>query len=66
MAFVRVDIAKRTQEQKEAIIAGITDVMVNNGARLENVQVLLTEHSPKSWGTHGTTFHKHLNLPDED
>ncbi|MFV0462085.1 MAG: tautomerase family protein [Nostocoides sp.] len=65
MAFVRVDIAARTQDQKEAIISGITDVMVANGARLENVQVLLVEHSPKSWGTHGTTFHKFLNMPDD-
>lgn len=65
MAFVRVDIAKRTPEQHEAIIAGITDVMVQNGARLENIQVLLVEHSPKMWGTHGTTFHKFLNLTDE-
>ena len=58
MAIVRVEIAKRPQEQRDAIIAGITEVMVQNGAKREGVQVLLYELEMTCWGRGGVTFDK--------
>lgn len=56
MAIVRVEIAKRPQEQRDAIIAGITEVLVQNGAKREGVQVLLYELEMTCWGRGGVTF----------
>lgn len=58
MAIVRVEIAKRPQEQRDAIIAGITEVLVQNGAKREGVQVLLYELEMTCWGRGGVTFDK--------
>ncbi len=56
MAIVRVEIAKRPQEQRDAIIAGITEVLVQNGAKREGIQVLLYELEMTCWGRGGVTF----------
>ncbi len=56
MAIVRVEIAKRPQEQRDAIIAGITEVLVQNGAKRDGVQVLLYELEMTCWGRGGVTF----------
>lgn len=56
MAIVRVELFKRSQEQREAIIKGITEVLVQNGARSEGVQVLLYELEPTVWGKGGRSF----------
>jgi phenylpyruvate tautomerase PptA (4-oxalocrotonate tautomerase family) len=56
MAIVRVELFKRSQEQREAIIKGITEVLVQNGARSEGTQVLLYELEPTTWGKGGRSF----------
>ncbi|MDX2008466.1 MAG: tautomerase family protein [Meiothermus sp.] len=58
MAIVRLEIAKRPQEQRDAIIAGITEVLVQNGAKRDGVQVLLYELEMTCWGRGGVTFDK--------
>lgn len=58
MAIVRVEIAKRPQAQRDAIIEGITEVLVQNGAKREGVQVLLYELDMACWGRGGVTFDK--------
>lgn len=60
MAIVRAEIATRTQEVRDAIIAGITDVMVANGARRENTQVILIEIPHEVWGHGGVTYDKRI------
>jgi phenylpyruvate tautomerase PptA (4-oxalocrotonate tautomerase family) len=60
MAIVRVDLAERSQEEREAIIAEMTDVMARHGSRRENVQVLLLEHPTNCWGHGGITYEKLL------
>jgi 4-oxalocrotonate tautomerase len=66
MAIVRVEIAKRPQEQRDAIIAGITEVLVQNGARREGVQVLLYELEMTCWGQGGITFDKIKKLREAE
>lgn len=56
MAIVRVELFKRNQEQREAIIKGITDVLVANGAKSEGVEVILYELEPTVWGKGGRSF----------
>jgi phenylpyruvate tautomerase PptA (4-oxalocrotonate tautomerase family) len=56
MAIIRVEIAKRSQEVREAIIKGITDVMVANGAHSEGTQVIIQEVEMTTWGKGGRTF----------
>lgn len=56
MAIVRVELAPRSQEQRDAIIKGITEVMVANGAQSEGTQVILYELSMDVWGKGGRTF----------
>jgi phenylpyruvate tautomerase PptA (4-oxalocrotonate tautomerase family) len=56
MAIIRVEIAKRTQEVREAIIKGITEVMVANGALSEGTQVIIHEVEMTTWGKGGRTF----------
>ncbi|MBB6098101.1 phenylpyruvate tautomerase PptA (4-oxalocrotonate tautomerase family) [Deinobacterium chartae] len=56
MAIVRVELAKRPQEQRDAIIAGITRVLVENGAHTEGVQVILYELEMDVWGQGGLTY----------
>lgn len=58
MAIIRVEIAKRPQEQRDAIIEGITQVLVANGAKREGVQVILYEIDMACWGRGGVTFDK--------
>ncbi len=56
MAIVRVEIFKRSQEVRDRIIAGITEVLVANGAKSEGTQVILYEIDPECWGKGGETF----------
>jgi phenylpyruvate tautomerase PptA (4-oxalocrotonate tautomerase family) len=56
MAIIRVEIAKRSQEVREAIIRGITEVMVANGAHSEGTQVIIHEIEMTTWGKGGRTF----------
>jgi len=56
MAIVRVEIFKRSQETREAIIKGITDVLVANGAKAEGTQVIIYELEPDVWGKGGESF----------
>jgi phenylpyruvate tautomerase PptA (4-oxalocrotonate tautomerase family) len=56
MAIVRVELGKRSQEQRDAIIKGITEVMVANGAQSEGTQVILYELDMNVWGKGGKTF----------
>ena len=56
MAIVRVELARRPQEQRDAIIKGITEVLVQNGAQSEGVQVILYELEMDVWGKGGLTF----------
>lgn len=58
MAIVRVELHKRPQKQRDAIIAGITEVLVQNGAKREGVQVVLYEMDMACWGRGGETFDK--------
>lgn len=56
MAIVRVEIFKRSQETRERIIKGITDVLVANGAKAEGTQVIIYEIEPDVWGKGGESF----------
>lgn len=56
MAIVRVEIFKRSQEVRDAIIKGITEVMVANGAKVEGTQVIIYEIEPNVWGQGGETY----------
>lgn len=60
MAIVRVEIFKRSQEVRERIIQGITDVLVANGAKSEGTQVILYEIEPEVWGKGGEPFSKRM------
>lgn len=60
MAIVRVELFPRPQEQRDAIIKGITDVLVANGAIAEGVQVILYEIEPDVWGKGGKTFARRM------
>lgn len=64
MAIVRVEIFKRSQEVREAIIRGITEVLVANGAKAEGTQVILYEIEPTCWGKGGESFAKRLGLEE--
>lgn len=56
MAIVRVELGRRKQEQRDAIIKGITEVLVANGAQSEGTQVILYEVAMDCWGKGGKTF----------
>jgi phenylpyruvate tautomerase PptA (4-oxalocrotonate tautomerase family) len=56
MAIVTVEIFRRSQEVRERIVQGITDVLVAHGASAEGTQVLIVEIDPECWGQGGSTF----------
>ena len=58
MAIIRVDLGKRDQETRDAIIAELTDVMVKYGSPLENTHVILNEVSYDVWAKGGQTYAK--------
>ena len=60
MAIVTVEIFERSQEVREALIDGITEVMIANGAPREAVQVVLYELGPDVWGKGGKTFARRI------
>lgn len=60
MAIVTVEIFKRSQEVRDRIIAGITEVMVANGAKAEGTEVIIVEIEPTHWGKGGETFQRRM------
>lgn len=56
MAIITVLLSPRSQEVREAIIKGITEVMVANGARSEGTEVVLHEVEHTHWGKGGLPF----------
>lgn len=56
MAIVTVEIFKRSQEVRENIIKGITEVLVANGAKSEGTEVIIYEIEPTHWGRGGESF----------
>ncbi|MEW5913723.1 MAG: 4-oxalocrotonate tautomerase family protein [Thermodesulfobacteriota bacterium] len=61
MPFVNVKMAEvpMTAEQKEKVIAGITEVLHRElGKKPESILVLLEEYPADSWGKNGTTLPK--------
>jgi phenylpyruvate tautomerase PptA (4-oxalocrotonate tautomerase family) len=53
MAIVTVFLSPRTQEVRDAIIKGITEVLVANGAQSEGTEVVLYETEHTHWGKGG-------------
>ena len=60
MAIVTVEIFKRSQEVRDAIIKGITEVLVANGAKSEGTEVIIYEIEPTHWGKGGETFARRI------
>ncbi|WP_299521055.1 tautomerase family protein [uncultured Serinicoccus sp.] len=56
MAIVRVEMSKRSQEDRESIIAGITDVLVAHGSPRENTHVILYEIGYDVWAKGGVPY----------
>jgi phenylpyruvate tautomerase PptA (4-oxalocrotonate tautomerase family) len=66
MAIVRVEIFKRSQEVRDAIIKGITEVLVANGAQSEGTQVILYEVEPDVWGQGGKSYAQRIRERQEN
>jgi 4-oxalocrotonate tautomerase family enzyme len=68
MVVVRVEwLAGRTQEQKEELVAGITDILGRvSGAERENVHVVLHDVSPSNWGRAGDLVEPPQRGPQEE
>lgn len=60
MATIRVELGKRDQETREAIIKELTDVLVKYGSPLESTQVILYELDMDVWAKGGVPFSKRL------
>lgn len=60
MAIVTVEIFKRSQAVRDAIIKGITEVMIANGAKSEGTEVIIYEIEPTHWGKGGETFQRRV------
>lgn len=58
MANIRVELGKRTPEQREAIIADLTDVMVKHGSPRESTFVILYEIDMDLWAKGGIPYSK--------
>lgn len=56
MAIVRVEMSKRSQPDRESIIAGITDVLVAHGSPRENTHVILYEVGYDVWAKGGVPY----------
>lgn len=56
MATVRVELGARTQEERDAIMADLTDVMVKHGSPRESTQVILYEVSMDLWAKGGLSY----------
>jgi 4-oxalocrotonate tautomerase len=63
MAIIRVDLGKRDQDTREAIIADLTDVMVKYGSPRENTHVILNEVSYDVWAKGGLPYSKRAKTP---
>lgn len=56
MAIVRVEMGARSQQEREEIIARLTDVMVDFGSPRENTHVILYEVSMDLWAKGGLPY----------
>jgi 4-oxalocrotonate tautomerase len=68
MVVVQVEwLAGRTPEQKEELVAGITDILGRvGGAQRENVQVVLHGVPPSNWGRAGELVEPPQRGPQEE
>jgi 4-oxalocrotonate tautomerase family enzyme len=68
MVVVQVEwLAGRTPEQKEELVAGITDISGRvGGAQHENVQVVLLDVPPSNWGRAGGLVEPSQRGPQEE
>ena len=58
MAIIRVELGKRDQDTRDAIIAELTDVLVKYGSPRENTHVILYEVPYDVWAKGGLTYTK--------
>jgi 4-oxalocrotonate tautomerase len=68
MVVVQVEwLAGRTPEQKEELVAGITDILgCVGGAQRENVHVVLHDVPPSNWGRAGELVEPPQRGPQEE
>ena len=68
MVVVQVEwLAGRTPEQKEELVAGITDILGRVGsAQRENVHVVLHDVPPSNWGRAGELVEPPQRGPQEN
>ena len=54
MPIIRVEMFKRTQEQKGNLVRGLTEVFVNTcGGNKEAIKILITEVDKNDWASGG-------------
>ncbi|MDC0057839.1 2-hydroxymuconate tautomerase family protein [Pelagibacteraceae bacterium] len=54
MPVIRVEMFKRTQEQKRNLARELTDVFVNTcGGNKDSIKILITEVDEKNWASGG-------------
>ncbi|MGB4138148.1 MAG: tautomerase family protein [Microbacterium sp.] len=58
MANIRVELGKRSPQEREAIIADLTDVMVKHGSPRESTFVILYEIDMDLWAKGGVPYSK--------
>ena len=63
MAIIRVELGKRDQETREAIISELTDVLVKYGSPRENTHCILYEVSYDVWAKGGVPYSKRAKTP---
>ena len=54
MPVIRVEMFKRTQEQKKQLVKGLTEAFVNTcGGDKEAIKILITEVEESNWSSGG-------------
>ena len=54
MPVIRVDMFKRTQEQKKQLVKELTDAFINTcGGNKEAIKILITEVEESNWSSGG-------------
>ena len=54
MPVIRVDMFKRTQEQKKQLVKELTDAFVNTcGGKKDAIKILITEVEENNWSSGG-------------
>jgi len=48
----------RTEEQKEAVIRGITKVLEDVGVPADHTNIIITDYPKSNWGVHGVQASK--------